>query len=97
MDKSESDEGSGDASPLLVAVDMFRDGEGRIRSLSRDEYERLITELPQHLADMTQFSVATGLRQANVTTCSGSRSAWSAAICGFPVATTKTAGRILCR
>ena len=48
-------------------VGMFRDGEGRIRSLSRDEYERLISELPQHLADMVQFSVATGLRQANVT------------------------------
>ena len=48
-------------------VGMFRDAEGRIRSLSRDEYERLISELPQHLADMAQFSVATGLRQANVT------------------------------
>ena len=48
-------------------VGMFRDAEGRIRSLSRDEYERLISELPQHLADMVQFSVATGLRQANVT------------------------------
>jgi integrase len=28
---------------------------------------RLILELPLHLADMAQFSVATGLRQANVT------------------------------
>jgi len=28
---------------------------------------RLISELPLHLADMAQFSVATGLRQANVT------------------------------
>lgn len=48
-------------------VGMFRDTEGRIRSLSRDEYERLISQLPSHLADMAQFSVATGLRQANVT------------------------------
>lgn len=46
---------------------MFRDTEGRIRSLSRDEYDRLMAELPEHLADMTQFSVATGLRQSNVT------------------------------
>ena len=46
---------------------MFRDTEGRIRSLSREEYERLISELPKHLADMAQFLVATGLRQANVT------------------------------
>ena len=51
----------------MPKVGMFRDTEGRIRSLSRDEYERLIAELPQHLADMAQFSVATGLRQANVT------------------------------
>lgn len=48
-------------------VGMFRDTEGRIRSLSRDEFTRLLAELPPHLADMAQFSVATGLRQANVT------------------------------
>ena len=48
-------------------VGMFQDGEGRIRSLSRDEYESLISALPQHLAGMAQFSVATGLRQSNVT------------------------------
>ena len=48
-------------------VAMFRDGEGRIRSLSRGEFTRLLAELPPHLADMAQFSVATGLRQANVT------------------------------
>jgi integrase len=45
----------------------FRDPEGRIRSLSRDEFTRLLAELPKHLADMAQFSVATGLRQGNVT------------------------------
>ncbi len=48
-------------------VGMFRDGEGRVRSLSREEFTRLLAELPPHLADMAQFSVATGLRQANVT------------------------------
>ena len=67
MDKSRSIEGSGDVSPLLVAVGILRDGEARIRSLSCEEYERLISELPQHLSDMTQFSVVTGFRQANVT------------------------------
>ena len=51
----------------MPKVGVFRDTEGRIRSLSRDEYERLLSEPPQHLADMTQFSVATGLRQANET------------------------------
>lgn len=30
------------------------------------EFERLLKELPDHLADMAVFSVATGLRQGNV-------------------------------
>lgn len=46
---------------------MLRDEGGRIRSLSLDEFTRLLEELPQHLAEMTRFSVTTGLRQANVT------------------------------
>jgi integrase len=36
-------------------------------SLSLDEFSRLLDELPLHLADMAQFSVATGLRQVNAT------------------------------
>ena len=47
-------------------VGMLRDGAGRLRSLSRDEYVRLISELPEHLEDMARMSVATGMRQANV-------------------------------
>ena len=46
---------------------LFKEGEGRVRSLSQAEFERLCKELPTHLADMAVFSVATGLRQANVT------------------------------
>ena len=34
--------------------------------MSPAEFERLCTQLPAHLADMARFSVATGLRQANV-------------------------------
>ena len=48
-------------------VAMLRDQSGRIRSLSREEYTKLLAELPGHLHDMVRFSVATGLRQANVT------------------------------
>ncbi len=40
---------------------------GRIRFLTREEACRLITELPDHLATMAAFALATGLRQANVT------------------------------
>ena len=48
-------------------VGMLRDIGGRIRSLSRDEFTRLLAEIPQHLAEMARFSVTTELRQANVT------------------------------
>lgn len=39
----------------------------RDRFLTRAEADRLIAELPQHLAAMVRFSLETGLRQANVT------------------------------
>jgi integrase len=45
---------------------LFKEAEGRVRSLTPQEFQRLIGELPPHLADMAVFSVATGLRQANV-------------------------------
>jgi integrase len=45
---------------------LFKEAEGRVRSLTVAEFEQLTKELPEHLADMAIFSVATGLRQANV-------------------------------
>ncbi len=45
---------------------LFREAEGRVRSLTVQEFQTLLSELPEHLADMAMFSVATGLRQANV-------------------------------
>ncbi|CAE6856415.1 Tyrosine recombinase XerC [Paraburkholderia domus] len=39
----------------------------RIRWLTPVEAERLLAELPTHLADMAQFSLETGLRRSNVT------------------------------
>lgn len=45
---------------------LFREAEGRVRSLTPQEFERLCSELPAHLADMARFSIATGLRQGNV-------------------------------
>jgi integrase len=38
----------------------------RIRYLRRDEANRLLKELPNHLKDMVEFSLHTGLRQSNV-------------------------------
>ena len=45
---------------------MYRENDGRVRSLSQDEFGRLLNNLRTHLADMALFSVATGLRQGNV-------------------------------
>lgn len=38
----------------------------RIRWLNRDEADRLVSSLPEHLAEMARFSLSTGLRQRNV-------------------------------
>lgn len=45
---------------------LFKENEGRVRSLSREEFDRLKAQLPEHLAEMATFAVATGLRSANV-------------------------------
>ncbi len=49
------------------AVRMLPEPKRRIRWLTYEEAERLIGELPEHLAEMARFSLATGLRKANVT------------------------------
>ena len=48
-------------------VKMLKEPTRRIRYLTRNEAQRLLAALPEHLADMAAFSLATGLRRANVT------------------------------
>lgn len=48
-------------------VRMLKEPTRRIRFLNREEAQRLLAELPEHLADMAAFSLATGLRRSNVT------------------------------
>jgi integrase len=48
-------------------VRMLKEPTRRVRFLTREEAQRLLAELPAHLADMAAFSLATGLRRANVT------------------------------
>ena len=48
-------------------IKMLREPTRRIRFLTYNEAQRLIAALPAHLADMAAFSLATGLRRANVT------------------------------
>lgn len=48
-------------------IRMLKEPTRRIRYLTRNEAQRLLAALPEHLADMAAFSLATGLRRANVT------------------------------
>ncbi len=48
-------------------VRMLKEPTRRIRYLTREEAQRLLQNLPPHMADMAAFSLATGLRRANVT------------------------------
>lgn len=48
-------------------IRMLKEPTRRIRHLTRGEAQRLLAELPAHLADMAAFSLVTGLRRANVT------------------------------
>lgn len=49
------------------SVRMLKEPTRRVRFLNRDEAYQLLTALPEHLADMAAFSLATGLRASNVT------------------------------
>lgn len=48
-------------------VSLLKEPKLRIRWLHKKEAEKLINELPPHLAKMARFSLETGLRQSNVT------------------------------
>ena len=47
-------------------VRLYREPKRRICFLTREQARRLLVELPAHLKAMAQFSLATGLRQRNV-------------------------------
>jgi integrase len=51
----------------MPKVRMLKEQKRRIRWITQKEAERLLSELPDHLAAMARFSLETGLRQANVT------------------------------
>ena len=61
---SEREWGWLDAAP---AVRMLPEPKRRVRWLKQTEAERLLTELPEHLAEMVRFTLASGLRERNVT------------------------------
>jgi len=47
-------------------VRLFPEPKRRVRWITREEAQRLLSALPSHLAAMAAFSLATGLRQSNV-------------------------------
>ncbi len=47
-------------------IRMRKEPKKRVRFLTRNEAERLLKELPDHLAAMARFAVTTGLREQNV-------------------------------
>jgi integrase len=49
------------------AVRMLPEPKRRIRWLTNNKANSLLNELPEHLAEMARFSLATGLRESNVT------------------------------
>jgi integrase len=51
----------------VPSVRMLPEPIKRVRWLTRNEADRLIAVLPLHLANMTRFSLETGLRRSNVT------------------------------
>jgi len=50
----------------IPRVKLYREPKIRIRYLTPTQAGCLLSELPQHLADMAVFTLATGLRQSNV-------------------------------
>lgn len=51
----------------LPKIPMHTEQNSRIRWITQEEALRLLEELPPHLAAMARFTLATGLRRANVT------------------------------
>ena len=51
----------------IPKVKLLPEPKRRVRWLTHGEAAALIKELPEHLAEMVRFTLATGLRQANVT------------------------------
>ncbi len=49
------------------AIRMLPESRRRVRWITRQEAESLIAELPEHMAEMVRFTLATGLRKSNVT------------------------------
>ena len=74
-------------------IKLFKEPEGRERSLSPEQANRLLAELPLHLRDMALFTLHTGLRQSNVLHWNGHVLIWHAVMLGLVRRILRTANR----
>lgn len=51
----------------IPKVKLLEGAVSRVRWITREEADKLVAELPSHLADLAEFSLQTGLRRANAT------------------------------
>jgi len=51
----------------VPSVRLLQEPKKRLRWLTHDEAAKLLKELPEHLQNMARFTLATGLRESNVT------------------------------
>jgi integrase len=58
---------SATASVVVPRIRLLREPTRRVRYLTFLEAQKLLEQLPPHLAEMAAFSLATGLRKSNVT------------------------------
>lgn len=64
LQKAKKEWGWLDSTPYIR---RFKESAGRLRWLTHDEADMILAALPEHTRDMAEFSLATGLREANVT------------------------------
>jgi integrase len=50
----------------IPRIRLYPEPKKRVRWITQDEARQLLVQLPTHLADMAEFTLATGLRQRNV-------------------------------
>lgn len=50
----------------IPKIRLFKEPKGRTRWITKEEFLRLLEELPQHQREIVIFAIATGLRQQNV-------------------------------
>jgi integrase len=71
---------------------MFPLAEIEPRFITRDEFARLLAELPAHMNSVAQFAVLTGLRTANILELVWSRVDLKRAHAWIPAQATRVAG-----